>query len=182
VESKYPWMGCRNPFQTNGILRSTLILEGTTISTSTYPKDLNLYLYLPPRSAHPPSCLKGLIAGQLRRYWLQNGINDFQTMLTRFIKRLIDRGHRIEDLTPLLQQAALAIDHNKTPHANAADSHTLFIHWRYHPHGIQWSDLRTCYNETLKQVLDYNKMTVVISRPKNLRDILSKKPWIHWTI
>jgi hypothetical protein len=129
-----------------------LKLEGTTISTNTYQKDLNLYLYLPPRSAHPPSCLKGLIAGELRCYWLQNGINDFQTILAKFIKWLIDRGRRIEDLTPLLQQAALAIDCNKTPHANAANSHTLFIHWRYHPHGIQQSDPRSCYNKTVKQV------------------------------
>jgi len=39
---------------TNGLIESTL-----------YEKLLSLYLYLPPGSAHPPSVLKGLIAGSL---------------------------------------------------------------------------------------------------------------------
>lgn len=92
-----------------------LKLEGTAITTSTYQKALNLYLYIPPSSAHPPSCLKGLIPGELWCYQLQNNTNDFQVVLTKFIERLTDRGHRIEDLTPLLHQAALAIDCNETP-------------------------------------------------------------------
>jgi len=33
------------------------------IHTSTFQKSLSLYLYIPPKSAHPPSCLKGLISG-----------------------------------------------------------------------------------------------------------------------
>jgi hypothetical protein len=151
-----------------------LKLNGTTINTSTYQKDLDLYLYLPPKSAHPPSCLKGLIAGELRHYWLQNNTNDFQDILIKFIKRLSERGHQIEDLTPLIRQAALAIDWNETRHTAESNTNTLFIHWRYHPHEIQRSDLRSLYNETLKPILDYNKVTVAISRPKNLRDVLSK--------
>jgi hypothetical protein len=95
-------------------------------------------------------------------------------MLTKFIERLIDRGHRINDLIPLLKQAALAIDSNSTTKVTKNQSSTLFIHWRYHPHGLQRSDLRSCYEATLKQTLNYDKVTIAISRPKNLRDILSK--------
>jgi len=41
-------------------------IQNSTITFSTYQKPLNLYLYLPPLSAHPPSCLKGLIKGQVQ--------------------------------------------------------------------------------------------------------------------
>jgi len=153
-----------------------LQLSGTTIITSTHQKDLNLYLYIPPRSAHPPSCLKGLIAGEMRRYWLQNNTENFQTILTKFIKRLTDRGHRIDDLIPLLHQAAITIDSNTTRNTTANNSYTLFIHWKFNPFDIQRSDLRRYYNSTLEQLLDYNKVTVATSRPKNLRDLISKTP------
>jgi hypothetical protein len=41
-------------------------IQNSTITFSKYQKPLNLYLYLPPLSAHPPSCLKGLIKGQVQ--------------------------------------------------------------------------------------------------------------------
>jgi hypothetical protein len=151
-------------------------LRGTTIITNTHQKDLNLYLYIPPRSAHPPSCLKGLIAGDMRRYWLQNDTDNFQAILAKFIKQLTDHGHRIEDLIPLLHQAALAIDSNAAPNTTTSNSNTLFIHWRFNPFDIQRSDLRRYYNKTLEQLLDYDKVTAAISRPKNLIDLISKTP------
>jgi hypothetical protein len=64
------------------------------IHTSTFQKSLNLYLYIPPKSAHPPSCLKGLISGELRRYWFQNSPEDFKKILIKFMEQLVNRGHR----------------------------------------------------------------------------------------
>jgi hypothetical protein len=162
------------PSKSTVFLDLNLKLEGGMIQTSTYQKSLNLYLYIPPNLVHPPSCLKGLISGELHQYWLQNDTDNFQTMLTKFIEHLIDRGHRINDLIPLLKQAALTIDANPTTKAAKNQSSTLFIHWRYHPHSLQRSDLRSFYEATLKQTLNYDKVMIAISRPKNLRDILSK--------
>jgi hypothetical protein len=87
-------------------------LKNSTITTSTFQKNLNLYLYIPPRSAHPPSCLKGLIAGELRRYRLQNNTEDFVSIATKFMERLVDRGHQLDNLAPIFQQVATAIDLN----------------------------------------------------------------------
>ncbi len=81
-------------------------LKNSKIFTKTFQKGMNLYLYKPPTSAHPPSCLKGLITGEMRQYWLQNNNNDFQNILSKFIERLIDRGHKLVDLNPISQQAS----------------------------------------------------------------------------
>jgi hypothetical protein len=39
---------------------------------------------------------------------------------------------------------------------------------------MQRRDIRNAFKNTLQPVLDYNKMIVTISRPKNLRDTLTK--------
>ena len=59
---------------------------------------------------YPPSCLKGLISGELRRYWLQNGAEDFQDILHKFIHPLTQQGHKLEDLIPIFQQAAAQLE------------------------------------------------------------------------
>jgi hypothetical protein len=148
-------------------------LKNGMVYTNTYQKHLNLYLYIPPRSAHPPSCLKGLISGELRRYWLQNSQSDFTTILTKFIQRLIDRGHSLADLTPIFHQAAIKINNTELHNVDKAHDNTLFIHWTFHPNGLQRRDIREIYDATLKKDLEYDKMTVAIARPRNLRDLLS---------
>jgi hypothetical protein len=91
-----------DPSSKTTFLDLNLNLNGSSVTTSTFQKELNLYLYIPPASSHPPSCLKGLIAGKLRRYYKQNNAENFQNMLGKFISRLLDRGHNIKDITPLL--------------------------------------------------------------------------------
>jgi hypothetical protein len=137
---------------------------------------MNLYLYIPPSSAHPPSCLKGLIVGELRRYWTQNNPTDYQIILQKFIERLMERGHTLEGLTPILYQAALSIDAPSitTTTNKKADESTLFIHRVFHPNGLQRTDIRKLYKQILEPVLTYNKMIVAMSRPTNLRDVLTK--------
>jgi hypothetical protein len=61
---------------------------------------MNLYLYIPPLSSHPPSCFKGLIHGELQRYYRQNNKDDFIDIMVKFINRLLERGYTIENLTP----------------------------------------------------------------------------------
>jgi hypothetical protein len=99
-----------------------IYIQQSRIMTSTFQKKLNLYLYIPPHSAHPPSCLKGLINGELLRYWTQNpNPNDFQT--------------------------------NKT----------LYIHWPYHPNGLQQKTVHEIYNERLHPAIDYDHVDCSIS-------------------
>jgi hypothetical protein len=74
----------------------------------------------------------------------------------------------------LLTQAAASIDNPSNLGSATVDNETLFIHWEYHPHGIQRSDIRRLYGTTLKPSLPYKNMTIAISRPPNLKDILTR--------
>jgi len=77
----------------------TLSIVNGKIISKTYQKPLNLYLYIPPLSAHPPGCFKGLISGELSRYWSQNTkVSDFIQITSEFIIRLCQRGHQLQDL------------------------------------------------------------------------------------
>jgi len=169
---KLEWVIEEPSWQTN-FLDLHLEIHGPSIDISTYQKPMNLYLYIPPLSAHPPSCFKGLITGELKRYWLQNDTSNFQNILVKFIERLHARGHSIENLMPLLYEAAAITDKPPTLPAPKNSNENLYIHWRFHPKGLQRQHLRYIHESTLAPYLDYDNMTVAISRPKNLRDLLT---------
>jgi len=90
---------------------------------------------------------------------------------------LLHRGHDIANISPILLEAAHAI--NKTDKSSATPLHsqlnTLYLHWKYHPHGLQRKDIRRIFDNMLRPALDcYDKMQIAVSRPKNLRDILTR--------
>jgi len=164
------------PSLNTNFLDLTLSISESKILTKTFQKSMNLYLYIPASSAHPPSCLKGLIMGEMRRYWIQNNRDDFEAILSKFILRLTERGHKIENLIPILMQAAASLNSSVTQHRlnSPNETQTLYLHWSYHPHGIQRTKLRQLYNEYLAPVLNYDKMVIAMSRPRNLKDLLTK--------
>ena len=45
----------------------TILIHEGWIVTSIYEKAMNLYLYIPPHSAHPPGVLNGLVSGNILR-------------------------------------------------------------------------------------------------------------------
>jgi hypothetical protein len=153
---------------------------------STFQKAMNLHLYIPPSSAHPPSCLKGLVTSELLRYRIQNNNKDFVKITTSFIERMVARGHKLENLIPLINEAAAAIDkklfsspltHTEPPsNILRKKQKSLYLHWKYHPNGISNSVIRYHYNTHLKNHLQmfFDKMTLAISRPINLRDKLTR--------
>ena len=156
-----------------------LSIQQGLLITSTYQKPMNLYLYIPPMSAHPPSCFKGFITGEVLRYWRQNtNINDFMSILSSFIQRLLQRGHNLDTLIPALQTTAALIDNRNTTtlinnnDMKEHDDATLYIHWQYHPNDIKKSTIRAIYNQTLQGIDNFHTMKIAMSRPKNLRDYL----------
>jgi len=124
-------------------------IQNNKIITSTYQKKMNLYLYIPHLSAHPPSCFKGLIAG---KYWLKNNSEDYKNILVKFIERLWARGHTIATLAPIFTQVALLLDSytlSSVTRESSKKENTLYIHWTYHPKGIQSYEVRQFYDQIL---------------------------------
>jgi hypothetical protein len=74
------------------------------IHTSAFQKSLNLYHYLPPRFSHPPSCLIGLRAGEMMRYFIQSSQEGFESILEKFIIRLMERSNQLKNIIPILQK------------------------------------------------------------------------------
>jgi hypothetical protein len=166
------WLA-EEPSKKTNFLDLTIQLQGNKIITSTYQKELNLYLYIPPLSAHPSSCFKGLINGEISRYWTQNSPDYSVNLLSKFIERLVLRGHSIEKLTPLFQRAAQQLNDRRPLTNNTTNNRTLYIHWVYDPKDVNNKVLHEVYNSTLQPHVNFNKMTIALSRPKNLRDMLT---------
>ena len=174
----------------------------TTISFSTFQKPMNLYLYLPPHSTHPPGITCSLIYSLIRKYWIQNSLKeDFTSIIKSLFQRLIVRGHHSKRLYKLFIATANTLDskpinpsslqqlnHNNTPltpHPN-----TIFLKWKYHPPYLPKRNLRQIYTSTCETpsphsangfqhlptdngaVLKINKLTIAYSRDRNIRDIL----------
>ena len=136
---------------------------------------MNLYLYIPPLSAHPKSCFNGhgLIIGEILRYWHQNSNkNDFINITSLFIQRLAQRGHKVPDIIPILNKAVAIIDHNRANNNTDEDDNTLFIHWKHNPNNINRSEIHAIYNETLNGIDNFTNIKIAVSKPRNLRDIL----------
>jgi hypothetical protein len=67
----------------------TISIREHRIHTTLYEKALNLYLYIPPHSAHPPGVLTGIIFGTIYRiYTLCSDTTDMKRLLQAFYRRL----------------------------------------------------------------------------------------------
>ncbi len=178
----------------------TISIAANKITTTIYKKSQNLYLYIPPSSAHPKGILHGLITDStLCFYCLCTNLADAIQKTQQLYFHLIQRGYTPEHLLPLF--------HNAHTHAKTYISHTrvenelicqqkltssqqhVFLHLPYHPddppaHTIQslWkTHVSEPTNEPkLSEMTKYQKapmpidqLTIAYHRPPNLQNQLS---------
>jgi hypothetical protein len=80
------------------------IAPNQSVRYKSYQKLLNLYLYLPPRPAHPQSMLYSLVYDHLCAYWLQNvETSNFIRMAILLRQCLYARGYSLKTLLPVFQ-------------------------------------------------------------------------------
>lgn len=113
------------------------------LETTLYEKPLNLYLYLPPHSAHPPGVIKGLIFGSIYRIQrLCTRQDDIDQRTRRCYDRLLTRGWKSPTLDPIFAEAvrrAKNCDSDNNPIAEDPNAviddkmHEVVFHLPYHP-------------------------------------------------
>ena len=168
------------------------------INFSTYQKPMNLYLYIPPQSAHPPGVIRSLIFSQIKKYWQQNTKpEDFIRITKAFFYRLINRGHNPTKLRQIFHQTAHQIDTNRNNNklsgqetTTPKDKENIYLKWRFHPTDITRRTIQAIYKATCEQpttqsedgfrnlptdtgaTMQINKLTIAFTRDKNIRDLL----------
>lgn len=169
----------------------TLSIKENKIVSRTFQKKMNLYLYIPPMSAHPSGCIKGTIYGLVRRYHAHNTYRkDFVLFVSLLYRRLIARGWEREAMRKLILEACRYVQQkaNATNADNANqpageptnndDENRLFIHLKYHPDDIPRQRVQQLYQqhcgEILRRECKIERPTIAYSRPKNLGDLLTK--------
>ena len=164
----------------------TLFIEGSKISSKTFQKKMNLYLYLPSSSAHPISCLKGTIYGLLSRYHAQNTYRDDYLYFVRLLyRRLLARGWERKLLREFFLESSSRIEERSRRPCNSTtppppeikDEERLFIHVEYHPDDISRKRIQELYSkhcaELFQDKLDIKRPTIAYSRPKNIGDYVT---------
>ena len=169
------------------------------ITTETYQKPMNLFLYITPNSAHPPGLMKSLVFGLLNTYYIQNSkIDNFYKMIRLLFNRLQDRGHKAEDLQDLFldavdkiqQKYSSTVDRNLQKVNDSSIDNCLYFHIPYHPRDISRKKIRDLYekicenepnnlgsfksltNDESGKTMKIDRLTVAYHRPKILRDLL----------
>jgi hypothetical protein len=142
-------------------LTITLLPTGDIV-TSTYQKPMNLYLYLPPSSAHAPALFQSIVYSTLKWLRIQNTHDeDFQRFVKLFFKRLLARGHTDINLSRQFLIAAEKLD--LQPYIRQLDRKgtgtgtRLFLHVRYHPSTPSRRLIRDAFQAHCEDVLNSTK-------------------------
>ncbi len=154
-----------------------------SISTTSFQKPMNLYLYRPHTSAQPSSILYGLIYGTLHRYYWHNTERSmFEQFAWKFFQRLQQRGHAANKLAQLFLRAATQVDASSIPlpkiptdQLDGPDG-TCFLHLQYHLQDTPRRTLQQLFNDTCLEAfteasVPVSRMTVAYQRGSNIADV-----------
>ena len=134
-----------------------------TVNTSTHQKKLNLYLYVPSASAHPPGLLRGMTKGLVLKFQRQNTTAADVKRLSRLLMhRLHDRGYGTEQLL----DAYTTSQHTNT----RSDKPSIYLPIRYT--GLNIRKLLPIAD--LERALKL-KIGIAYKKSANIGDLVNKK-------
>ena len=169
----------------------TITLHATTIHTTLYEKTMNLYLYLPPHTAHPPGVIKGMIYGMFYRFFrLCSDHDDAILAIKQLYRRLRRRGHTKDYMQPIFKDAYKRCFKNREPRDMQNNNH-VFLHLTYNKHDIPRRIIQQHFRDTMLHPpgepplpslrndayseIDINRLIVACRRPCNIKNILSPR-------
>ena len=129
----------------------TIRLQGTSLKSTLFEKPMNLHLYLPARSAHPPGVLYGLISGSIyRAFSLCSDPLDAQSYVQKMWRYLRSRGYTMTHLRPLFLKA-LQLRQTYTPPPPDSDlpPDLWFFKLTYHPQDPPSHLIQQAWRETI---------------------------------
>ena len=150
---------------------------------------MNLYLYLPPITAHPPDTIRSLIHGRVRAYFLHNTRRtSFLNECCLLAKYLLKRGWQWSDIKhhfikahkdlraagklKLLHDSKLTRREKGTTNKDCKS--TIVFKLPYHPRGISCKQIAKAYKDSgLAAALLEKRLITAQLRPYNIRDRIS---------
>ena len=158
---------------------------------SLFEKPLNLHLYIPPHSAHPPGLLPGIVHSTLFQiFTLCSDHNDRILRTKVFFKRLQARGYKSDHIKPLFNKAIARAQRYSGPTDRATnDENMVILLLPFHPndppsHKIQqaWRNtiaspkyhmpLPHMRNPKSREKCNIECMIIAYRRPMNLGNLL----------
>ena len=172
----------------------TITIKNGHVSTSLFEKPLNLHLYIPPHSAHPPGLLPGIVHSTLFRIFTLCSDHNDRILRTRvFFKRLQARGYKSDQIKSLFYKAITRAEQYSGPTNSTRNDHTSVIfHLPFHPNDppsykIQqaWRDniaspryhmpLPNMRNPKTREKCNIERMIIAYRRPMNIGNLLSHR-------
>ena len=169
----------------------TLSIVGDKLESRTFQKKMNLYLYLPPSSAHSPSIIKGTIFGMINRYYAHNTHRrDYISFVKLLYTRLLNRGWKKEVIMPIFLDAAERVE-SRPKHSvlqqqqqqqdrskDGPPDDTVFVHVQYHPFDIPRRQYRQLFEEHLgsicRDTLGKERPVIAYSRLPNIGEYVTQ--------
>ena len=182
------------PSDTVDFMDLTITIKNGKISTSLFEKPLNLHLYIPPHSAHPPGLLPGIVHSTLFRiFTLCSDPNDQLLRTKVFFKRLQARGYKSNQIKPLFLKAIARAKLYSGPNDTTNNDHTTVIfHLPYHPNDPPSHQIQQAWRQTVaspkyhmplpdmrnpksKEKCNIQRMIIAYRRPMNIGNLLSHR-------
>lgn len=176
----------------------TITLNRGRVSTCLFEKALNLYLYLPPHSCHPPGVVKSLVVGRIQQiYRLTTRPEDRRRLVSQLFLRLQARGYSRPWIAPIFASAlrAIASAPGPSPASSATPAAPLetpfYLHVQFHPRDATSRTIQRAFRSTMlhptgepalpdlrnrrNAPLNVSRLVVAYHRPRNLGNLLSPR-------
>ena len=144
---------------------------------------MNLYLYIPPTSNHPPRQTKAIIYQILKKYSAQNTYHeDYLKFAVLLYRRYRARGHQPSTLRRYFLAAhnklfSKAIPEKPLILTSPGEKRQSFLHCQYNaadPPGRALISLQAKHCSAFQQELNLLPPKICYSRPKNIGDIATQ--------